>query len=167
MTQLDLGSTYYLELFITDIQGDPVSGLSITYTISDSSDDSVIESGSLTEVGGGIYKKAKTWNNVGQFRVVYTTPINYSDEIETILIKEEAESDAVLHRILGLSQENYRIFNPAYIKKNGQQCMTSATIKTYSTALDCTNDTNKLAEYQITATFDAEARMSSYKVIKV
>ena len=73
----------------------------------------------------------------------------------------------LLKRIAGLCQENYRIFNPVYVTKNRQQCMTSATIKIYPSSTDCENDTNAIAEYQITATFANDATMTNYKVKKV
>jgi hypothetical protein len=73
----------------------------------------------------------------------------------------------MMKRIAGLCQENYRIFNPTYIIKNNQSCMTSATIKIYSTSADVDADTNAIAEYTVTATFDNSARMINYKVKKV
>jgi hypothetical protein len=154
---------YIFDTSIIDKNGSFKSGLTVTYKIYKSIDNSLISSGTLVEVGSsGIYQFSYLFTVLGQYRLEYYTPTKYENGIEMIEIQ-----DNQLARILGLSQENYRIFNPVYVKKNGQQCMTTATIKTYSTALDCTNDTNKIAEYQITATFDTEARMSHYKVVKV
>jgi len=73
------------------------------------------------------------------------------------------EQDAILRRIVGLGQENFRIFSPIY-NTNGD--MTFATIKIYPTAGDCTADTNITAIYELTAVYDTNNRMTSYKVIK-
>jgi hypothetical protein len=73
----------------------------------------------------------------------------------------------LIKRIGGLCQENYRIFNPTYVNKSGTPCMTSATIKIYGSASDCENNVNPIAEYAVTATFDSQAKMQTYKVKKV
>ena len=89
------------------------------------------------------------------------------EEIITEIDANEGKLDAqenMLKRILGLSQENYRIFNPHYDKYTN---LIGGTIKTYTNAIDCENDTNPLAEYQINATFDKSHKMSSYKVKKL
>ena len=165
-------STFYLELFVTGSNGKGVSGLNTTYKIYQSSNDSLIDSGNLTEVGGGIYKKGYTFSNLGQFRIVYYTPSGYEDKVLTIKVVEETADDfseihAKLNRILGLSQENYRILNPTYIYIGGAAHMTSGIIRIYPSASDCDNDTNHIAEYQITAVYDNEGKTTSYKVTKI
>ena len=71
-----------------------------------------------------------------------------------------------LNRILGLFQENYRIFNPQYVVKDGQYCLTSATWKIYFTPSDCDNDVNAIATYNMVATYDNNGKMLTYKSIK-
>ncbi len=68
-----------------------------------------------------------------------------------------------IDRILGLCQENYRLINPIYDKRLN---LIGGTIKIYPTAVDCENDTNATAEYGITATFNRQNHMTSYKVKK-
>ena len=72
----------------------------------------------------------------------------------------------LLKRIGGLCQENYRIFNPTYTTNNKfrQSCMTSGTIKIYPTATDVDTDTNSIATYEVIATYNNNAEMTSYKV---
>ena len=69
----------------------------------------------------------------------------------------------LINRVKGLSQENYRIFNPTY---DANKNLTSATIKIYDSAGDCNNDYNPLATYTVTATYDSNGNMSTYKVTK-
>lgn len=71
--------------------------------------------------------------------------------------------DTKIDIIKGLSQENYRIFNPVYSGAN----LTSATIKIYSSAADCNADVGAIASYSIVATYDASNNMQTYKVTKV
>lgn len=76
---------------------------------------------------------------------------------------EIATLNALITRILGLVQENFRIVNPIY---DSNHLLTSATIKIYSSASDCTNDTNAIASYSMIAIYNSESEMTSYKVIK-
>jgi len=78
----------------------------------------------------------------------------------------QASIDAInvlVTRALGLAQENYRLFNLAY---DAEKNLTSGIIKIYSSAADCNNDVNPTATYQITATYDGDNKMTSYKVVK-
>lgn len=163
-TTVTKNSTYYLEDFVTDTNGDGISGLSLTYKIYKSSDNSLVDSGSLTDKGNGLYQASYTFNSVGQYRVIYTTPTSYTDEIEGILVEEQVAQELSLLRILGLVQENYRILNPTYDRNNN---MLSATIRIYPSASDVNTNTNAIAEYKVTATYDGRSRMTGYRVVKV
>ena len=65
--------------------------------------------------------------------------------------------------ILGLSQENYKLFDIVY----SGDLITSTTIKTYPTSDDCENNTNPLATYSVVATYDVDGKLLTYKVKKV
>lgn len=71
--------------------------------------------------------------------------------------------DKDVKRVLGLTQENFRIKDHVYDSGNNLQ---SATINIYNNSSDCENDTNPLAEYSMTALYDGGGRLISYKVIK-
>jgi len=92
----------------------------------------------------------------------------FVDNIDTAISSIDTKIDLIttetdkIKYILGLSQENYRIFSPAY---DSNDLLTSGTVKIYSTATDCNNDTNALATYTITATYSG-TNMLTYKVIK-
>ena len=66
-------------------------------------------------------------------------------------------------RILGLSQENYRITSTTYTG----DLLTASTMKIYPTAADCDADTNAIATYNMTAQFDSNNHCTGYKVTKV
>jgi len=86
----------------------------------------------------------------------------FVDNIDVALSTIKTETDKIKY-ILGLTQENYRLSSPVYDANNQ---LISATIKTYPTAIDCTNDTNALASYSMTSTYNASAEMTAYKVVK-
>ncbi len=156
-----------LEISIIDRTGVFKSGLTVTYNVYKSSDNSLIQTGTMVEVGSsGIYQVTITFTESTQFRAEYTTPTSYENVIETILVEEVSIGDIndLIKRILGLSFENYRIFDTVYSKKGN---MSSATVKIYPTANDCNNDTNAIAEYQVTTNHNYVGRMTGYKVIKV
>lgn len=164
-TRIIQNEPYYLEAMVTDVNGYGVTGLTVSYTIYKSSTNTIIESGTMNDIGGGVYQKQITLADLGQYRVLYNTPHRYADSIVTLLVVEEITDDLSgitnkLNRILGLCQENYRIFNPKYDRSNN---LTEGTIKIYPTAIDCENDTNVLAEYEIIAQYD-KIRMTGYKV---
>ena len=82
-----------------------------------------------------------------------------TDKIQ--LIKDETDK---IKFVLGLTQSNFRIFNPVY---DADHQLTSATIKTYPTKADCDNDTNPIAEYHLAAAYNVNGEMTEYKLVKV
>lgn len=66
------------------------------------------------------------------------------------------------NRILGMMQENYRLFDIVYF--SGQ--LQSATIRIYPTAADVDANTNHIAEYLVSATY-INGDLSDYKVRKI
>lgn len=124
----------------------------------------------INELGNGAYRVNFTPDKTGNWFLILYHAIHFAyGKGENYFCVEEWFDDIanILKRIVGLSQENYRIFNPVYETKNRQRCMTSATIKLYPTAGDVDTDSNAIAEYDITAVFNAQADMTSYKVKKV
>jgi len=89
---------------------------------------------------------------------------DHSEFFTLLVLVDTSELSNKVDRILGLCQENYRLFNPVYDKRMN---LIAGTIKIYPTANNCDNDTNELAEYRITAIFDNKSRMTSYKVKKI
>jgi hypothetical protein len=86
-------------------------------------------------------------------------------EIDAIKLQTEKipliqiETDKI-KKILGLTQENFKLYNCVYSGTN----LTSANIKIYPTSTDLEADTNVIATYSIIATFDGDGKCTSYKV---
>lgn len=91
-----------------------------------------------------------------------TAVANLTTEIDANETKIDTITTAVT-RILGLVQENFRLKDQVY-DSNGN--LTSATIRIYGSAADCNNDENAIAEYTLTATYNAVGECTSYKVVK-
>lgn len=161
---ITLNSIFYLNLLITDSNGIPKPGLSASYIIYKSNDDSVIASGVLTDVGTGIYKASYTCTALGQFYVIYTTPTGYTDETESFFVQNETAKANELARVLGLSDENKKILNTVH-DSNGS--LTSATVKLFPTATDFENNTNVLAEYEYSATYNASGLMQTMGIKRI
>jgi hypothetical protein len=162
LIQIDKKTTYHLELFVTDVIGNSVTGLNIDYVIYKCSNNSVIQSGSLNDLDNGVYHDSYTFNELGQFRIIYITPEKYADGMETVMVAESKAEQETLLRALGLVQENFRLINPVYTNGN----MTGCTIKTYQSADDCNNNSNELAEYVVSASY-SNGNCTSYKSVKL
>lgn len=149
--------------FFTD-SGVPATGLFPVIRVITIDGDVVVNDKLMTEIESGFYKYDFTDYDADKDyviradggaslptveRYVYTT-----NEVDTSIIT------TTVKQILGLSQSNYRIISPQYDRNNN---LISALIKTYNNASDCENNTNPLAQYQVTATY-VKNKMSTYKV---
>lgn len=161
MAEINKNSTYYLEFLVINRAGDPVTGLTVPYRIERSSDDALIASGNLVEVGNGVYKSSYLFSNLGQYRVLYMPPAPYTNDIEGILVTDQGavSISAKLDRILGLCQENYRVVNPTY-NKNGD--LVDGIIKIYETASDLENDVNPIAVYEVNTSYGAGSKYNRH-----
>ena len=66
--------------------------------------------------------------------------------------------------VLGLSQNNMRMTNQVY---NSAQQLLTAIIKIYRNAEDLEADENNIAEYTVTAAYNSDHNLNSYKLVKV
>ena len=161
------------DFIVLDENDSPVTGLifgNFTIKLFNPSKIEITLGISLDEVGNGLYRIQFTPDTLGEWEllVYHSTyfPFGKGQNYQCVDSLSGNAND-MIKRILGLSQENYRIFSPTYIVKNNQSCMTSAIIKIYSTSIDCDSDTNEIEEYHISATFDNQAKMTGYKVKKI
>lgn len=76
---------YYLEVIVTDSSGQPVNDLIITYSIIQLPD-TVIQSGTLLGIDGGIYQAIAIFTSTGQYRILYDCPEGYPNSIEHIKV---------------------------------------------------------------------------------
>lgn len=144
-------TTYYLELGVIANNGNFVSGLTITYNIYKSSDNTLIQTGTLTEIGtSGVYKDSATFTTADQYRIEYFTPIPYENTTESILVVDVSmgDLDDKITRILGLSNENMKLISPRYDRHGN---LIDGQIKIYASASDADNDINPIATYRVTA----------------
>lgn len=80
------------------------------------------------------------------------------------VLTELADIDTVLERISGLVQENVRITNHNYDSNNN---LIGSTLRIYPTKSDAENQTNAIAEYEMTASYDAQNRLTDYRMVKL
>lgn len=94
-----------------------------------------------------------------------STNVNGVIELDTSagLVDYSGEVGSEISRILGLTQENFRIINQVYSARGN---LTSADIRLYNSKADCDADTNHFAEYAVTATYNVQNQCTSYKVTK-
>jgi hypothetical protein len=86
---------YTLELLLTDSSGNGATGLIIPYNIKKSETEELIEESVMEDIGLGVYKKNIVISNIGQYRVYYSTPVNYDNAIETLLVRNCVDSTVV------------------------------------------------------------------------
>jgi len=162
----------YDEFIVMDESDNPVTGLLdgvFTRKLYDPDKNEVSGTISVTisEIGDGLYRVSFTPNKLGNWVLIISNttyfPWGKGDSYRCVTYITGSVVE-YLQRILGLSQENYRVINPQY---DGNNSLINGKIKIYPTATDCNNNTNHIAEYQITATYDSKNRMSGYKVIKL
>lgn len=169
MTKIEKGTDYPLELFLTGNNGKPVLGQTITYEVKESSSNTLVDSGTLNELGGGMYQEFYEADTLGFFYVIFTTPIGFSDEVGSFEVVKECAKQEDLARLLGLTHENFRILNPVYTTintSNGSiKVLSQSTVRIYPTKTDTQNNTNPIAEYTMTATHDSEACMTGYQMV--
>ena len=175
MQNIKKDTTSHDDFVVMDENDNPVTGLSdvnFTKILFDPDNNEVanISGGipvTITEVGDGVYKVSFTPDKLGDwFLIVYNSTYFPWGKGNGYKCVEYLTNNVVelLRRILGLSQENYRIFSPNY---DSRKNLLSALIKIYSSASDVDTDTNPFAQYQIVATYDSKNQMNSYKVKKI
>lgn len=79
------------------------------------------------------------------------------------LTSDVAVIGASVTRLLGLSQENYRIVNQTYDANNK---LTTASIRLFGSKADTDANTNPIAIYAVAATYDSQGLLVDYKVTR-
>jgi hypothetical protein len=124
--------------------------------------------------------KIRTIHHVTSYNAAHRYYIDYTDvsSIEVITAADIADavwSTAVVNyatpstfgeavrKTLGLSKNNLRIINQVY---DGSGRLTSSTLRIFENATDLQNNTNHIAEYLMTATYDVYGKNINYQVIE-
>lgn len=175
-------------------EGTPKTGLTPKIDIWDSDLNHPIIAQDMTEIAGGFYKYnfanfdnekdyciradgGSSLKDADRYVIAASEIVGETEDIkietdkiqpDIIDSKEDYKADlsglsGTINRILGLAQENYRLFDISY--DTGSRLI-SLTIKIYPTANDCDNDTNAIAEYHLTASYQ-NGDLSDYKVTKI
>lgn len=86
-----------------------------------------------------------------------------SADIEALVTSQNSMSDKI-SRILGLTQQNFRISNQNYDANNN---LTSSRISIYNSASNANSGVAPIAEYQMNASYDQQGRLTSYIVVEI
>lgn len=113
-----------IEMMVIDEDGNPVTGLTVTYEIRKSIDSSLFDSGTLSESSGTYYKNIN-FTTVGQYRAIYSPPAGYESGIETVLVREEFAQDSKMDTLIHVESGNWKIVNNQMIfyKITGEELM--------------------------------------------
>ena len=95
-------------------------------------------------------------------RLAELAAANMPADIDAILTDTSTTLDTLIKRILGLTQENHYIDNTTF--STGK--LTAARIRIYSVAGSVGTAADVIATYNITATYDANGNLETYKVVK-
>lgn len=113
-------------------------------------------------VEGHVTNSLNTYNGITR-----TEATSDKDEIIVEINDNETKIDTVttlVTRALGLMQENHYLDTTVYDSSNN---LTSGRIRTYSVAGSVGTDSDVLATYTITATYNVESELQTYSVVKV
>jgi len=122
----------------------------------------------IVELANGDYRASYTPNAVGLWKLTifhatyFPTGKENSHQIYTNDIDSVGLETDKIKFILGLSQENFRLYNQVF---DGNINMTNCKARTYSSKADAIADINPLATYTITATYNVY-ECTSYLVTK-
>lgn len=165
-----VGKVVHEDFTVTDSSNNRVPGIdttAFTSLIFDNSGTDVtgLVSPTFTELGSGHYRLSFVPNGVGTWYPTAVHPLYFpwsktgslqvfANDFDTIAV--------IIERILGLVQENFFIDQTTF-DENG--CMITGRIRTYDNAADVGTGSGVIETYCIEASYDAEGRMETYKVI--
>jgi hypothetical protein len=118
------------------------------------------------ELGYGHYRASFIPNQVGNWLFVVYHPTHFpwgkSNNIQ-VFANDFDSIASMLQRVLGLVQENFSVDQAIYDADNN---LTSSRVRTYSDSSSIGTDSNIIATYQMTATYN-ESKMTFYKMEKI
>jgi len=99
-SRVNLGSPYIMETLLLNDSGSPVSGSSIDYEIIESDSNTTVASGSLLEVGSGIYTGSFSFPKNEQYRILYTAS-GFPTWAEDVWVEETEETVGSIADMVG------------------------------------------------------------------
>ncbi len=121
---------------------------------------------SIIPLGFGHYRLSFTPNSTGVWMVVsyHATYFPWGKSGSVQVFTSDFDSITTLvTRILGLTQENFSVDNTTH---DALKNLLTSRVRIYSNAADVGTANNVIATYNMTATYDTEGQMQSYKVVK-
>lgn len=119
----------------------------------------------LQDLGNGDYRLTYTPDSEGTWStyIFHTLYFPYGKSSFTI-VKQYDITDVgdMLKRILGLTQENYYVYDTVYDGSN----MISSKIRIYSDGASVGTTNNVIANYNVTTTYDGSGNMETYSVVR-
>lgn len=155
----------------------PKTGLSVTCEISKNGGAFTGTTNSATEIGNGWYKVALTDDEMDADEIVLKSTAASAAQSDRLILTEDNSNKDIydrlgtpsgasvsddIKRILGLSQENYYIDNVVFESSR----LKSARLRIYSNGSNVGTDNDVIATYNVTATYDANGNIETYKVVK-
>ena len=167
-----LGEPVIEDFSVLDNSNNLVSGIPLsefTAHLFDPNNSEVYDStaANIIELGHGHYRLSFTPNIVGAWylNVYHSTYFAWGKSGTIQVFSNDFDSIAVmLMKILGLVQENFYIDQASYDSNNN---LTASRVRIYTDAASTGTDLNVLETYQMSATYDAQSNMSSYKMVKL
>jgi hypothetical protein len=93
-------------------------------------------------------------------------PDQYKADVSGLALETTVSGIEIgLSRVLGLVQENYHLDQMTYTVYQETNLLTSGRVRVYSDAASVGTDSNVLAVYDITASYDGD-KLQTYKVVK-
>jgi len=161
----------YDDFIVMDENDNPVIGLiDENFTLKlydpDKAEVSEIIPIAVSEIGSGLYRVSFTPNKLGNWSLIIYNDIYFPwGKGSNYKCIEYQISNAIelLKRILGLSKENIRLFNPMY---NSNHKLLSGTFKIYETKSDCELDINNIGVYKVIAEYNANEELINFREVK-
>ena len=120
----------------------------------------------MTEIAGGFYKFDFTGYDFTEDYVMraYESSLPVGEQYVIATNENDSQnSQGVMKQILGLTQGNFIMSGQTY-DDNGR--LLTSEMYTYENASDTNSDINRLHEYSITAAYDDNGNLISYKVVE-
>lgn len=160
-----------IDVKVTDVQGAGFnSGTDSLESLRDKMDtDFVTVTGALSDIQGAGFDTAT--DSLQQIRdncepADLTPVLNAISNLDTDVSDLATEVDTIsasVTRLLGLSQENYRIVNQTY---NDDNKLESASIRIFGSKADAASNSSPIAIYALSATYDSQGLLIDYLVTR-
>jgi len=172
MQTVKIGNEVIEDFAVTDSYHNPVTGLNIgnfdlkIYNGVGTDRTSTVGA-SLQELDNGNYRLLFTPDSKGIWGVILknTLYFPYGKGTSVNIIDYDIQDVGdMLKRILGLTQENYYVYDTSF---DANDNMTNSKIRIYSDGTSVGTTNNIIANYNVSASYDTDGNLETYSVEKV